>query len=119
MNCQKCGACCASSSEEEDLFVEVTRRDGRRLGSAYLRRHTTVDDLGVRTIIPKWKRQRAGPLKGLNVLVCPSLRGSVLHQVSCAVYDRRPSACRGFRPAKKVCQGCVDDLVNQKEEISR
>jgi Fe-S-cluster containining protein len=37
-------------------------------------------------------------------VVCVALRGRIGEAVRCAIYARRPSACRRFEPGSRACR---------------
>jgi len=51
-------------------------------------------------------------------IVCVALRGQIGTRVRCAIYERRPGACRRFRPGSRGClsmrayAGIVEPEVN-------
>lgn len=115
-DCLTCGVCCVSL-EDQEAFCDVLPEDEARLGKAFVQRHVhrfRLLDLANSLLMggglppgaikTKWTKQRSGPLKGSEVLVCVALRGSVLHRVRCSVYERRPHACReAVKPGDKTC----------------
>ncbi len=108
LSCCECGICCVSAVDGQAYWADVDERDLKRLGKSYVQRnvqHAGIwffdNTMAIRT---RKRQMRAGPLKGWMANVCVSLRGSVLNQVSCAVYDRRPDTCRKFRAGSKKCR---------------
>jgi hypothetical protein len=115
--CRSCGVCCVSL-DEADCYCDVTVDDMERLGDAFVRRHVMLArpfDLlasaidGGRfppgVIKTAWKAQKTGPLKGCSACVCVALRGSLMHQTSCAVYAKRPEVCRkAVKPGDVTCR---------------
>jgi len=70
-----------------------------------------------------WNSQKVGPLKGVEVRACAALRGSVMHRVSCAVYENRPRVCQtAVVPGDRTCRhvrGMVQQALDeslQKDE---
>ena len=115
-NCRTCGVCCVSL-QDDDIWAELTMADAERLGERWCRRnvlgHSMMDVL-CRTldgqpsylgdIMTKWRKLRAGPFKGVEVCTCVALRGSILHRVSCSVYEKRPAVCRNaLNPGERQC----------------
>lgn len=105
-DCRACGLCCVAPHDQE-AYADITEKDMKRLGARFVRLHVIQPRIfdrfanaldGHRTLdgIIKTKnlRQKAGPLRGWHVFTCVALRGSVKHQVSCSVYEKRPSVCR-------------------------
>lgn len=116
-DCRTCGLCC-TSPYEQDVFVDLTGGDLKRLGPYLTRKYVLGPDTvtmllqaidghvhDYSALITKSRIQRAGPYKGLTVCCCAFLRGSVLNQVSCRIYERRPKACReAIRPGDGTCK---------------
>ena len=115
--CRSCGLCCVSLTES-DVYCDVTVEDMKRLSKGFVRKNvvpTSAFDRLAHAIdgnrIPDgvikthWNEQKAGPLKGVEVCACVALRGSVMHRVSCAIYENRPRACRvAVVPGDKACR---------------
>lgn len=116
-DCQRCGVCCVSP-HEQDSFCDVNDADIRRMGIRLARAnvlvHSVFDQalsmidgrsLPPGAIMTQWRRQRAGPFKGIDVCACVFLRGSLMNQVSCRIYDRRPRACHeAVKPGDRSCR---------------
>lgn len=85
--CRSCGLCCVDWSGDGQV-PDCTESDVRRLGVA--RRLLTGD----RAISSRERTQRSGPFRGLPVVVCAALTGSVGHRCACSIYARRPVVCR-------------------------
>lgn len=109
-NCQACGACCWAM-DETPYFCNVTLEEAKELG-AWGRKHIIeipwndpyawVGTYGA--IKTRWRTMQAGPLKGREILTCEALQGSVLHQVKCSIYEKRPAVCREtLRPGDRAC----------------
>jgi len=105
-DCRTCGACCVSLYDQE-VFCDVTPDDQERLGKRFVRLHVLQEPYvhhGA-AIKTKWRTQRAGPLRGIDACACVALRGSVMHRVSCRVYENRPHVCRtALRPGDRACR---------------
>lgn len=116
-DCRKCGLCCVSPYDQ-DAFCDLGWEDEQRIGLSWVRRNVVRysfserlaaafqgEELPPGAIRTRWKPVKAGPLKGGKACACVALRGSILHQVSCSIYERRPRACReAVVPGDKVCQ---------------
>lgn len=103
---------------EQDAFCDVTPKDVERLGKKFVRlnvlRSRPIDVLAAAidgadypsaAIKTKWREQRAGTIKGFRLNMCAALRGSVMHKVSCSVYDDRPHVCReAVKPGDRTCR---------------
>ena len=84
--CQECGACCAVAISK---WVEVNESDFVRLGNlGYLVQEGDVEKYSMRTV---------------DGVKCVALQGDVGSSCSCAVYEDRPDACRGFTRASPPC----------------
>lgn len=135
-DCLTCGVCCVSL-KDQPAFCDVLPEDEARLGKAFVRRHVhrfhLLDhalsrilkcqvgspELPPGAIKTKWVKQRSGPLKGSEVLVCVALRGSVLHQVRCSVYERRPYVCReAVKPGDRTCLWLRREIRRVADESS-
>lgn len=90
--CQYCGACCAS------LRVSFPADE--------------VDDrLG--GLVPQALAESYGNAACMRTMAdgrCVALRGRVGEEVSCAIYELRPSSCREFAPLAALGRG--DDACN-------
>lgn len=117
-DCRTCGLCCVSPQDQE-AFCDLDEEDEQRLGKSWVRRnvmrYSFYDSmmemiqhgqaLPPGAIKTRWKPVKAGPLKGHQVCACVALRGSVMNQVSCSVYDRRPDTCReAVVPGGRTCK---------------
>jgi Fe-S-cluster containining protein len=90
-DCRSCGACCGPPYPF-DRYIDLTQIDLARLSPRDRRAFvcggdspalaTTVTDDGA---------------------VCVALRGRIGQAVACAIYERRPGACRRFRPGSAAC----------------
>lgn len=116
-DCRTCGACCVALQDQEG-FCDVTEKDVERLGKRFTRLHvvypSTADHLSASltgqkpswgAIRARYRKQRSGPLKGIEANACVCLRGSLLKRVSCSIYDKRPEVCRkAVRPGDRTCR---------------
>jgi Fe-S-cluster containining protein len=116
-DCRKCGACCVAPYEQ-DTFCDVTPEDEERLGKKFVRLNVlnsrAIDILAAAidganypsaAIKTKWRESKVGTLKGYRFNTCIALRGSVMHKVSCDVYEDRPRACReAVKPGDRTCR---------------
>jgi len=96
-DCQACGACCCNTDENRAEkfvdYVEVTPRSALASHSSLLRRLTVLNEKGERHMKLRGAEQR-----------CVALEGDVGGQVSCAIYDLRPGACRRVQPGSRECR---------------
>ena len=115
--CLSCGACCVAPNDQE-VFCDLVESDIKRLGEKWVQKHALAPNpitlfscvidgappppLAIRS---KYRAQRAGRLKGWELCCCVALRGSVMNQVSCSVYEKRPRACRmAVKPGDSACR---------------
>lgn len=115
--CRSCGICCVSLTSNE-VYCDVTVEDMKRLSKGFVKKNVLrprlfdqlalaldgnrIPDGAIKTV---WTKQKAGPLKGVEVCACAALRGSVMQNVSCAVYENRPHVCRvAVVPGDKACR---------------
>jgi Fe-S-cluster containining protein len=115
--CRSCGICCVSLTDSE-VYCDVTVDDMKRLSKGFVKKNVvrprlfdrlahaidgnSIPDGAIKTI---WTEQKAGPLKGTEVCACAALRGSVMHRVSCSVYENRPRVCKvAVVPGDKACR---------------
>ena len=95
----------------------MTVADAKRLGSRLARQAVWIGSYNMllqvldgatgtyAALRTKWRKQRAGPLKGASVCACIFLNGSVLHRTSCRIYEKRPRVCRmAVKPGDKTCR---------------
>jgi len=96
-DCQACGACCCNTDENRAEkfvdYVEVAPRSALARHASLLRRLTVLNEKGERHMKLRGAEQR-----------CVALEGRVGHQVSCAIYDLRPSPCRRVQPGSRECR---------------
>jgi Fe-S-cluster containining protein len=93
LDCKACGACCVEAGPvtvrpETDVTVpaRLTRSVRRCMGYA-----SWEADFGV--------RQMATHLGGR----CKALKGQVMKDCHCGIYERRPAVCRAFEPGSEGC----------------
>jgi Fe-S-cluster containining protein len=115
--CRSCGICCVSLTGNE-VYCDVTVEDMKRLSKGFVRKNVVrpwlvdrlahaldgnrIPDGAIKTV---WNSQKAGPLKDVEVCACAALRGSVMHRVSCSVYENRPRVCQtAVVPGDKTCR---------------
>jgi Fe-S-cluster containining protein len=99
--CRSCGACCWSMVDQE-YYADVTPEDVERLPKRFVKLHVVQSEEAIAT---KWQKQAAGPFKGVSACVCAALRGSLMHRVSCSVYENRPRSCRNaLQPGDRSCR---------------
>lgn len=89
LDCRTCGACC-SPERSDALYVGLTKLDLARLTHRWRSRNTAQD-----AILTK--------LDPVGHCVCVALRGTIGHQVSCAIYERRPDECRRLTAGSRDC----------------
>ena len=126
-DCCKCGVCCISF-QEQDVYCDVTAEDVQRLPLRFVHknvRFTSTFDMLVfapqplAAIATVWKKQCTGPAKGYELCVCAALRGSIMKQVNCAVYDKRPDVCRGaIKPGDRNCREVRKRFATILKEIA-
>lgn len=131
-DCRTCGACCVSTYDQTE-FCDVSYADMKRMGLRLAFKHvalpspfdrlasvlggSALPDGAIRT---KWRLNRAGPFKGLELCACVFLRGSVLHRTSCRIYDKRPHTCRAaVHPGTKTCHQIRDGFREMADEARR
>lgn len=90
-DCQACGACCGPPYVAP-TYIDLTRDDVRRLPRGYRLRYVTKNSAPAL----QTKTTEDG-------IVCVALRGRIGTRVSCAIYERRPDACRRFLPGSRKC----------------
>ena len=96
-DCQNCGACCVSDFDAVD-YVHLTEDDLDRLNTEEHDKFVYTEATYGRTMCSmKTKYDPAGNCR------CAALEGKVGEQVSCGIYDRRPSVCRKFQPETVEC----------------
>ena len=98
-DCQSCGACCMAEGKDDDVYVDMTEADARRMTQAF--RQSAVVDRRVETGDP-WLSLRTKKDPQGNC-VCIALGGTIGTQVACSIYERRPEGCREFQPGTECC----------------
>lgn len=113
--CTSCGVCCVAPSQQ-DVFADVDERDIVRLGKkarSLVRAQNPFDITNLldgehqpyAAIATRWRRMRAGPLRGWSINGCAALQGDLLHKCACSVYENRPRVCRtAVRPGDRTCR---------------
>lgn len=131
-DCRSCGVCCVCSQDQGE-YCDVTETDIERLSPAFVRRnvhfHSTFDRLfaaiggSERTgaIATHWVEVRTGPLRSYELNACVALRGSIMHRVSCSIYECRPAVCKsavkpGDRSCKELRRAFFQTIERLKEE---
>lgn len=79
--CQKCGACCAQ--------FQVT----------FDSQETDLEQFNVpkTMVVPLSPEKMALKFQNQNCRRCLALKGTIGHNVGCAIYENRPSPCRNFK----------------------
>jgi len=130
-DCRTCGACCCPW-QDQSVFCDLEQRDVARLPKGFVNRHVVTDSPFESLVVffidqaspyasieTKEVEVKRGPMKGLQVIQCAALRGSLMHQVSCSVYANRPSVCRkAVKPGDKTCLAArrlVQDAIDRLE----
>ena len=91
MPCQSCGACCAA--------FRVDFHAAELAGGAFAWEGGVPTALTV-PVVKQMVRMRGTDEQPPR---CAALRGEVGQQVSCAIYDSRPSPCREFDIEHEAC----------------
>jgi len=90
-DCRTCGACCGPPYVAP-TYIDLTPLDLTRLTPYYRRRYVG---------------RARGPALATTMTrdgsVCVALRGRLGVRVACAIYARRPGACRRFKPGSRAC----------------
>lgn len=105
-DCQKCGLCCLSDIPDNvgrasNYYAEVTDADLERIPEAY-HQFVCAPDLhghhyqGLRV-------NKAHP----DGSACIALKGRVLVDCRCDVYEGRPRVCRDFEPGSRACKNVI------------
>jgi Fe-S-cluster containining protein len=92
--CLSCGACCFSPYGQK-WFADLGPGEGRKLP------RKQIEHDAIKTVE---RTMDGGILKGLTLRVCCCLDGSVMHRVSCSIYEKRPDACKKFEPGSFGCR---------------
>jgi Fe-S-cluster containining protein len=92
--CLSCGACCFSPYEQK-WFADLEPRECKGF---------TQKQIAHNAIKTVKREMQDGILKGIPLHVCCCLEGSVMHRVSCSIYEKRPKACQKFEPGSFGCR---------------
>jgi Fe-S-cluster containining protein len=119
--CLSCGLCCWAPGRQ-DSFCDVTEEEIKKLGMWGKRNieRFALEELilfgwkSTGAIRTKWLKATQGHYKGCNLLVCRALKGNIMHDVKCKIYEKRPHACRvAIQPGDKSCKQ-LHKLVNYR-----
>lgn len=116
-DCLTCGVCCVCPRDQE-YYCDMTPEDMERLDKKFIKSSVgfmspfdmlvmAIDGHNIMggAILTKWRTMRSGPFKSYEINTCKALRGSVMHKVSCSIYENRPEACReAVKPGDKACR---------------
>lgn len=96
-DCTRCGACCVSDFDAVD-YVHISTEDAEPLYADDLEHLIYVErKFGAQQLSMKTAYDSRGNCR------CIALDGKVGEEVSCSIYDIRPSVCRKFQPGTDVC----------------
>ena len=121
-DCMKCGLCCCSL-QDQDAFCDLTEVDLRKFSRQWITVNVQLSSLfemlvqeqPQAAIKVKWSNTKRGPLKGADVLQCVALRGNVMNNVRCSIYENRPRVCRiAVNPGDRLCRNIrrsADDMM--------
>ena len=84
-NCQKCGACCLSKTDNK--WIEVSEEDAKNIDPSLLQEGD----------IEKYA------MKQTDQGICAALKGNVKLFCWCSIYENRPLICRKIQPKDNVC----------------
>jgi Fe-S-cluster containining protein len=104
-DCGTCGACCGPPYLAT-TYIDLTVLDLARLRPVERRRMVK----GTRWARRKAARSALTTVHTDDGVVCVALRGRMGAGVSCAVYARRPEACRRFAPGSRACRAMRADV---------
>jgi len=117
-DCRRCGVCCVSL-RAQDAYCDATLEDLKKLDPRWVKENVAFASLmsalgmavdGGKMVLAairtKWAYQLRGPFADQSLCTCAALRGSVLHRVSCRIYERRPETCRTLLPGDPACRQC-------------
>ena len=96
LDCLTCGACCASPFLGEG-YIQLNAEEEKRLGRKGLPVLVIVPDPEDRIVMLGTKINSQG------MRVCVGLTGKVGKQVSCTIYEDRPTLCRQFEAGSPEC----------------
>jgi Fe-S-cluster containining protein len=91
--CTACGACCF---DDDDRYVELWSVDQERLGAS-LHRVAVARDGRL------FLRMLEGRCASLRVTQTSSAEVTGARSFTCAIYDRRPDACRALARGSRAC----------------
>jgi Fe-S-cluster containining protein len=98
MDCRRCGACCVSGLQDFP-FVDINEEDVKKLSKEYQKKvEGVVRYFGLLYPVMPTKRGKDGRTR------CIALRGTVMRQVCCMIYGRRPKVCKMFKPGSRDCR---------------
>ena len=116
IDCTKCGICCVSQYEQDSYCDISSEKEFSRLGKKNKRyviflnaismfeQSIGCNKLTCAVIKTKTTKQKSGPLKGVKLCACTFLKGTVLEDCRCAVYENRPDICRNVvKPGDNYC----------------
>ena len=106
-DCDGCGACCVANFRDDYGYVDLDDRDVDRLTEREVRL-CVVQEYADRKMLKTRRRKHA--------TVCCFLRGTVLKTARCAIYERRPDACRKFKPGSWDCRIAIRDAKGEDDE---
>jgi hypothetical protein len=103
--------------KDQDYFCDLTVKEAEKMSEQFRRANVAwthpfnklisllsgkrLPDAALRT---KWRLMKSGPFKDCEVCVCCMLRGSLMKNVRCHIYENRPSICRSaVKPGDKNC----------------
>lgn len=111
-DCTTCGVCCVAM-HDQSCFCDLTTQEVARMSSQFRAANVEYSSILDHLIgqVPyaafktRWRKMKAGPLKGGEVCACCMLDGAVLKRVRCRIYATRPSVCRrAVKPGDNVCR---------------
>jgi Fe-S-cluster containining protein len=91
-DCQSCGACCQYPLRVSLIGKDVARVIATGMGEELIFDPHIYSDLRMKTKILNGHR------------VCAAFEGRIANKCSCSIYDKRPHACRAFRPGNWLCK---------------
>lgn len=90
-DCRSCGACCGPPYVAP-TYIDLTAAEAARLTAPERRAYVAPGTAALAT-----RHTDDG-------VICVALRGRLGTDVACAIYDRRPDACRRFVPGSRPCR---------------
>jgi Fe-S-cluster containining protein len=129
-DCRRCGACCVSL-REQNAYCDASLEDLKKLDPRWVKENVAFASLmdalamaldGGKMVLAalrtKWAYQRHGPCADMDLCTCIALRGSVMHRVSCRIYERRPTTCREtVNPGDSTCLEFRKALLEKVEGV--